>query len=215
MSRLIVGLTVLAALAGASTTAAPVPVHLMPKEPPLYFPTRVGAKWVYQYGEEGRHGVFGEILLTLSVTAVERTDRGVFVTVTRHEPNGESFLDQKVLVTREGLEYVAGDQGEPVSPRCVLKIPCVVGEKWKSDRSTEDFVRKWEYTALGTEEVKVPAGKFTAVGVRTRCVSGRRGDWPLIGSSADDWYAPGVGVVRVQYNPCFTPSSLLLKSFTP
>ena len=99
MSRLFVGLTVLTLLAGVSTTAAPVPVHLMPKEPPLYFPTRVGAKWVYQYGEEGRHGVFGEILLTLSVTAVERTDRGVLVTVTRHEPNGESFLDQKVLVS--------------------------------------------------------------------------------------------------------------------
>ena len=40
----IVGLAVAIPLAGA-----PVPTHLMPKDPPLAFPTCVGTKWVYDH----------------------------------------------------------------------------------------------------------------------------------------------------------------------
>jgi hypothetical protein len=206
MSRPVVGLSVLALLVGASTTAAPVPVHLMPKEPPLYFPTRVGAKWVYQVGKEE---------LTLSVTAVERTERGTLVTVTNHRPGGNTFIAKKMLVTPTSVTQVEGSEGKLDSPWCWLKSPCAVGEKWESDCSTENFVQKWQCTALGTEEVEVPAGKFTAVRVHTTHKSVARNGQPcfFLDSTSDEWHAPGVGVVKEErQHPEF---SKVLKSFTP
>jgi hypothetical protein len=217
MSRLLVGLTLLTPLVGATTTAAPVPVHLMPK---LYFPTRVGAKWVYQVRENE---------WTLSVTAVEQVDDGTLVSVTNHRPNGKSFLDEKMLVTRGGLTQVETSEGKLGSPWCRLKIPCIVGEKWESDCSNEFFVQKWECTTLGTEEVEVPAGKFTAVRVRSVLVSEAREvpsslpgginphlmQLPRIHLPAPKlvaWYASGIGLIKSEQD---SRCVWLLKSFRP
>lgn len=205
MSRLYIGLAVLVPFIGATTTAAPIPRK--PKEPPLYFPTRVGAKWVYQIGEKDE--------LTLSVTAVEKTDAGLLVSVTKHRPGGKTFLDKKMLVAPTGVTQVEGFDGKLESPWCWLKIPCVVGEKWESDCSNDLFVQKWECTVLGTEEVEVPAGKFTAVKVSSKLVAARRdrGPFPNIDISQVEWYAPGVGVVKVEPNRPARPQ--VLKSFIP
>ncbi|VTR93235.1 Uncharacterized protein OS=Meiothermus silvanus (strain ATCC 700542 / DSM 9946 / VI-R2) GN=Mesil_1810 PE=4 SV=1: DUF3108 [Gemmata massiliana] len=205
MLRLFAGLAALVPLMWSTTAAAPVPKHLM-KEPPLYYPTRVGAKWVYQIGKEE---------LVLSVSAVEPTDTGLLVSITNHRPNGRTFLDQKMLVTPAGVTQIESFEGKLDSPWCWLKIPCVIGQKWESDCSNDVFVQKWECTTLGTEEVEVPAGKFTAVRVHTKLVVTRREGGPLpIGSviSSVEWYAPGVGVVKVEPSP---GSTRVLKSFTP
>jgi hypothetical protein len=212
MSRLLVGLTLLGLLMGATTSAAPVPTHLMPK---LYFPTRVGGKWVYQIGKDER---------TLSVSAVEQADDGTLVSVTNHLPNGISFLDEKMLVTRGGLTQIESSQGKLESPWCRLKIPCVVGERWGSDCSNDFFMQKWECTTLGMEEVEVPAGKFTAVRVRSVLVSEAR-ELPsripgainpprihLPVPSTVSWYAPGIGLVKREQR---NAPSWVLKSFTP
>ncbi|MBA4065808.1 MAG: hypothetical protein C0501_19235 [Isosphaera sp.] len=188
---------------GAAATAAPVPVHLMPKEPPLYFPTRVGAKWVYQWGERE---------LTQSVTAVERTDAGSLVTVTGHRPDGTTFTDQKVLVRQAGLTQVESFLGKLASPRCWLKVPCVAGAEWEDDCSTDLVRQKWVRTAVGAEAVEVPAGKFTALRVRNVLVVDRRGlHLPVLDIGYDGWYAPGVGLVRSEERP---GNAMVLKSFT-
>ena len=205
MSRAIIGLMVLAPLALA--TAAPIPVHLMPKQPPLYFPTRVGAKWVYQGGEKQEW--------TFSVTAVEKTEAGAVVSVTQHRPDGRTFLDKKMLVSPAGVTQVETFEGKLASPWCWLKLGATTGERWESDCSTENFVQKWQCTVQGTEEIEVPAGKFTAVRVRSVLVSERRGGgpFPAIDISAVEWYAPGVGVVRVDRS--VGAPSWKLKAFTP
>lgn len=211
MPRLLVGLTVLTLIGGGG--AAPVPTHLLPKEPPPYFPLRVGAKWVYQ---DGTKGVFGDIEWTLSVAAIERTDAGLLVTVTTHGADGETSLHQKVLVAPAGLEYVEGSRGKPASPQRMLKSPCVAGAQWESDYSTENFVQKWQCTALGTEEVEVPAGKFTAARVRTKLEWSPRGGKPFdtVSRSFVEWYAPGVGVVKIEDEHTGRPP-WVLKSFIP
>jgi hypothetical protein len=45
--RLVISAVLLLGLL-AFAPAAPVPKHLMPKDPPLTFPTTVGTKWVYE-----------------------------------------------------------------------------------------------------------------------------------------------------------------------
>ena len=213
MSRLLVGLAVLALLVGATTTAAPVPVHLMRKGPPLYFPTWVGAKWVY---EDGTKGVFGDINWTFSVTAVEETDAGALVTIAEHRSDGKTSLHQKVLVTPAGLADVGDSRCRPASPQWMLKIPCEVEAKWEVDYSSEDFKHTGHCDVLGTEEVEVPAGKFTAVRVRSTRVSGPRGGGPFAGieRTCDEWYAPRVGIVKREYLR-LGQAPYVLKSFTP
>jgi len=206
MSRTTLGLTLLFLPILAAATAAPVPNHLRRKEPTLYFPTRVGAKWVYQ-GDDKREW-------TLSVTAVEDTDAGKLVSVTRHLPNGETSFEKKMLVTPTRLTQIEGYDGKLKSPWCWLKLPFTKGNSWESDCSSEHFEQKWKCSIVGTEEVEVAAGKFTAIGVRTTLVSR-----PLNGgihfgpSSSVKWYAPGVGVVKDDGGK--NRSSWELKSFTP
>src|SRR5579872_908435 len=60
MARL---LTVLVGFAVAIplVLAAPVPAHLMPKEPPLAFPTRPGTTWVYEGIDDERTVVISAV----------------------------------------------------------------------------------------------------------------------------------------------------------
>jgi hypothetical protein len=187
-------------------------MHLYPKDPPPYFPTWVGAKWVYLTGVVG---VFGEQEETRSVTAVEWTTSGVLVTVSKHESDGKTSLHEKVLITSAGLKYVEGYMGKPASPQCMLKVPSTDGEKWEADYSVDYHEHKQECTSLVTEKVEVPAGRFTAVRVRVQTYLRDFIPGGLLhgGTCKEDiWYAPGVGVVKIEYGPS---STWVLKSFTP
>src|SRR5687768_3049115 len=73
--------------------AAPVPRHLFP-QPPAYFPTRVGDRWVMEYETSG------EDTPPYVVTAVEDAGRAKVVTV------GRELRFDKVLP--EGKYWVAG-----------------------------------------------------------------------------------------------------------
>ena len=64
MIRPLAGALVLAA-STCIAPAAPVPTHLMPKEPPPFFPTKVGAKWVWQSGGREDAEVVTEVLSDL------------------------------------------------------------------------------------------------------------------------------------------------------
>ena len=78
-------------------------------------------------------------------------------------------------------------------PYCLLKLPHKVGDKWGGDKETGEPM-----TVAGkVEAVKVPAGTFEAI---------RVDQGPLTSS----WYAPGVGLVKYDYNG----NKQELKSFT-
>src|SRR5262245_54660422 len=62
--------------------AAPVPSHLKPKNPPLFFPTKVGAKWVYRTGD---------LEETFVVTVVAEAGGTKVVTVVEVAADGQRY----------------------------------------------------------------------------------------------------------------------------
>jgi DUF3108-like len=69
--------------------------------------------------------------------------------------------------------------------------------------------RKVKFKAVGEEEVEVPAGRFKAVRVeQVEEVRGRP-------TRAEEWYAPGVGLVRRVSHQGAIRQVVELQSFTP
>jgi hypothetical protein len=92
----------------------------VPKERPKganeqYYPTAVGAEWVYVDGNQE---------YTEEVTAVQEEDGAKVVTVVLHRGGGRpSFESKKVLVSDKGLFEIASG-GMPLDkPECFLTNP--------------------------------------------------------------------------------------------
>jgi len=147
----------------AATLAAPVPKA---KAPPLYFPTTVGATWVYE-----RDG--GEEAVTVS--AVEKDGDDLVVTRTSADKRGIKY--GTVVVSADGLrqprELADGKVG------WVLKTTVRDGDSW-------DVPDGGKRTVHGPEEVEVPAGKYQALRVV----------WERDGETVTSWYAPDMGEVK-------------------
>lgn len=145
-------------------TAAPVPKGAEQK--PLYFPTAVGAKWVYETP--------GGELESAVVSAVQKGDDGS-LTVSRTGADGTRVAYSDVIVSAAGLR-----QQRDAADRLgwVLKATAKAGDSWDSPEGKR--------TVSGPEEVKVPAGTFNALRV----------DWEQSGASHTSWYAIGVGEVK-------------------
>jgi hypothetical protein len=170
------------ALLGTSAVAAPVPKA---KVNPYYFPTTVGAKWVYET-PDGKDET--------AVVAVVEKDGDDFV-VSRETGTGNRSAYTKMVVSADGLrqerEFTGGKLG------WVLKANVKDGDSW-------DMPEGGKRTVHGPEEVEVPAGKFTALRV----------EWENSGGKYSSWYAPGVGEVkRVMKRGETETVSRALKSF--
>lgn len=150
-------------------------------------------------------GGVGDQEMTEAVSGFKRKGEVAVVTVVAVEPSGTYPL-QTVAVSTDGLtrlEYV-GEKFDPPVP--LLKLPARVGARWAV--KTEFLATAWAgtRTVQGEEEVRVPAGTFTAVKVEwDNIVDGRpRG-------KTTSWYAPGIGLVKAD----FGTSTKVLKKFTP
>jgi hypothetical protein len=146
--------------------AAPLPREI---QAPLYFPTTVGAKWVYlkDNGQEER----------IEVSEVEKTGEGWIVS--RSGTHGNAIVYSKVKVTLAGLSKDLENGDDKPAVDWVLKSNVRSGESWEAPDGTKRTIRD-------PEAVVVPAGKFTAVRVETE--SG--------GTTTVSWYAAGVGEVK-------------------
>lgn len=98
------------------------PAQPAPKiEPPLYFPTKVGTKWVQSTPDGER---------TFEVTAVEEKDGATLVVVTQVVGRWRQVC-QVVSVSERGLYRVeASDQILLLPPLCVLLLPHKPGDSW-------------------------------------------------------------------------------------
>lgn len=138
-----------------------------PNPDALYFPTTVGAKWVYEVGE-------GELESCVLAAIVKD---GNDLIVTREGVDGTRTVYSKMIVSKEGLrqerDVAAGKVG------WVLKAKVPAGTSW----DTPEVEKR---TVHGPEEVSVPAGKFTALRVT----------WEHNGSKYASWYAPGIGEIK-------------------
>jgi hypothetical protein len=179
--------------------AAPLPKEV--RHPSVYFPTKVGATWVYQWTDDEGLDHEDESL----VTAVEFR-AGVAVVSEGFTDNDGSHALKKYAVSGKGLSLV-WEQGTEVEPaNCLLNYPLVNGASWKQTiRVGAD-----EYTATRTahwpEPVDVPAGTYAAIRVEweTPYADGTK-------YRQTEWYAPDVGLVKLM-----SPSRVVvLKSFTP
>jgi hypothetical protein len=189
--------------------AAPIPPG---GEQPLYYPAEVGAKWVWEFSSGGTR--------TLIVTDVKDEDSAKVVTVGEVAKDGKTTYFATMRVSVGGLFEVGTRVLRREAPLCELKLPHKDGAKWEVVSKTEQNLRvggtfrdeeTWQFTATGPEEVKVPAGTFTAI--RVKAV--RASESPRV-----YWYAPQVGLVKAQFESRLgakkpTVEETVLKSFTP
>lgn len=165
MTRIAAGLALLAGTA-LSAPAAPVPKDA--GKTPLYFPTTVGTKWVY----EDPRGEDEEV----EVYEVEKDGDSVVVGRRRV---GETIPYTKMVVSADGLRQNRPNADGEEAEVWVLKTKLKAGESWK----VADGGKR---TVHGPEEVKVPAGKYQALKVV----------WESDNETRTSWYAPGVGEVK-------------------
>ncbi|MFM8274984.1 MAG: hypothetical protein ACKODX_22005 [Gemmata sp.] len=168
----------------ALALAAPVPKGAGANA--VYFPTAVGARWVYQRPDRADE--------TAEVTAVEKD--GDALVVSRKGADGTATVYAKMIVSADGLrqerELTDGKVG------WVLKAGLKPGDSWEvPDGGTR--------TVHGPELLEVPAGTFTCLRVV----------WKRADGTLTSWYAPGVGEVKRVEKPDGENERVLrtLKSF--
>ncbi len=164
--------------------AAPVPTHLFPKEPRFAFPTKVGTTWVYE--------VFGKEQ-TLVISQSEDKPKGKLVTTEWVQADGKRTPHMVHLVTAEGVFMMAEVGEEYATPWCKIKFPHREGQSWKTETSRGP--NRLNITATTTagpvEQVKLPAGEFTAARVNCEFSFGVGPPIKTIW-----WYADGLGQIQ-------------------
>jgi hypothetical protein len=187
------------ALCAALIPAAPVPKPPA-KAPAYYYPTKPGAKWVYDTPS-------GEQVFVVS--KVE--DRKGTKVVTTEIANGKNRTPFEVAeVSAAGLVETDCPTGRLDPPIVRLKAPFKAGDSWAYDSPGGGGTPtiKATCTVAGVEQIKVPAGTFEAVKVNVEYALKDGARRVLV-----DWYAPNVGLVRKADGE--GKNIWLLKSFTP
>ncbi len=175
-----------------------------------YFPLNAGDQWVYRTENDG--------LLKFKVTGRERVG-GFDTTVVSHNVPGFAAFEQvRFVADARALRQVPGADAGPVlqaiGPLDVMHFPLTPREHFvqidttldsgvdvDGDGRTDALTIRSEVTMVGFEPARVEAGLFPRTAhLRTQVVQS------VVGSSSgvrstytatlDDWYAPGVGLVR-------------------
>jgi hypothetical protein len=189
MARL---LSALLGLIGAiPLAAAPVPDHLMQKDPPLAFPTKVGTKWVYEVGDE---------TWVIVISKVEEKDGAKLVTTERVHEDGRREPLTVESISEEGMSIISASGLDYDKPWPFVKLPYREGWTWEVKVMWSDRIGfRGTMTAGPWEKVRVPAGEFTAA----RIEEDRGKDCKV-----SSWFVHRVGLVQ-------RGNDWKLKSFTP
>ena len=191
MSRCVGTVAFLSLTLPFAVPAAPAPE---PVAGTLFYPTTVGTKWVYWDGE-------GHIHFTIS--RVVEKDGQKFITVEQVLTSGRRWAAEVIGVSEKGLVQTQAGSRQLDPPLYLLKLPCRKGDRWQVTPKAPETT-----TTAYPEQVRVPAGEFTAIRVETT----ERGETP--GNRAR-WFAPGVGTIKWRYNVNGKTRERLLTSFTP
>jgi hypothetical protein len=186
MIRLLTALLSLVTLASFAPTA-PVPKHLMPKDPPLTFPTAVGTKWVYEIPNGGEQ--------TIVISAVKEEKDGAKVVTMEYVDAGKRNPYQVRRVSSQGVFVLADSGREYVEPLCIVRFPHREGNTWAAN----PHQLKGRRVAGPFEKVRVPAGEYSAARITWETDDGQTGT---------NWYVDGIGLVK-------GTDYMKLKSFTP
>ncbi|HEX4607414.1 MAG TPA: hypothetical protein VH092_04335 [Urbifossiella sp.] len=174
LTVLVVGLVV------AAAEAQTLPVAPTPREVVHYFPTQVGAKWVYLSGDEE----------VIEVATKAQPKDGTTVVSIELQARGAALGTWQLAISAEGVDQLGVMQAVFDSPHCLLKVKARPGDRWEV-REEKVFDFRATYTARGEEVVEVPAGRFRVLKVEKTVVfeSGAA-------RMSATYFAPGVGVVK-------------------
>jgi len=186
---------VILVVAMASGFAAPVPKGLTAAD---LFPLQMGNKWEYVDAK-------GQPSHVEEVTGIEEKDGAKVITVTRSR-NGTAAMKSVYRVDKEGVSRVSVGPLEYSPPLLFVKPTVKEGEKWTAKLSIGKSDAEYEITVGKAEEIKVPAGTFTAIPVRQQNLR-NKSSAPL-----EYWFAPNVGLVKSGTTRGLTTD---LKAFTP
>jgi hypothetical protein len=190
-------LVLLALFLAAPGGAAPVPTHLMEKDPGSYYPTRVGATWVYQRPDGSE--------LTEVVSSVEDDKDGAKLVTVEFLQGERKFPGAIIRVSKQGLSRPKIRTSEYTEPFPLLKLPARVGDKWEYSVT---FKPGGTVSETGTktigEPVEIEAGgvKYKTIHVITKSSNNP--------NEIHSYYAPGVGLIKQTGS-----GEVTLKSFTP
>jgi hypothetical protein len=168
-----------------------------------FFPLAKGTKWEYvMKGAE-------EVEWKQEVTDVSEPKKGERAVVTTTTSVGGQTLTAKHSADDGAVyEHTRGRQ-ELAAPLVMLKLPLKAGSKWTEKYKYGGTDATSDYEVKEAEEVKTPAGKYTAYPV-VQSIS-----TPLGKSTITNWYADGVGMVKQEIRAFGKPDVIELKAFTP
>lgn len=156
---------------------------------PSYFPLAVGATWTRR-GDDGAQvavRVVGpKVVGSVRCAVVEtKSSRPVAERITR---NCYLASEHQVLVIE-----TEGARGPVVlvPPRPLMLLPPAAGKKWAWRPKNSPNITVTDQWVL-EEEVRVPAGRFRAW--KLHSVAKQRD----VTFTIDTWYAPGVGIVKIE-----------------
>lgn len=161
----------------------PSGIHADEQGPALYFPTTVGAKWIYDLdGKEESE----------TLTAIESKGMAIVATIQRIDEFGKK-REYKMRLSKDGLFQLSGvGFATKHGPSCRLKLPHKPGQQWEAYTGARGG-GFGTLTAFGPEKIKVPAGEFEVIRVETLFPQLDGDD--VIGKF---WYAPRVGLVKYE-----------------
>ena len=176
-----------------------------------FFPIEVGTKWVYQ---------IGKVEETRVVTKAEKIGDATFLSIGRMLVCGAVVPYDQVKLTAKELSQTpipASDVLTPsidqVTPAVLLRLPPNAGDKWDYEMvdSRPFGIREKGTISVGpTEEIEVPAGKFSAIRIETTV--GILRATPLMKPVRTVyWYSPGLGMVKKVFSD---DRIVVLKSFS-
>jgi hypothetical protein len=170
-----------------------------------YFPTTVGDRWVTEMQYKSGTSEYTEV-----VTAVEKKDGGLVVTVGRESDGKLLPQTSDVRVTNKGLFRMSLLGTMYDEPYCILKLPLKPGESWTSQVSSGGTVTStFKYKAIKEETVEVPAGKFKAFRIEVEIDNRGQPAKSVI------WYDARLGAVKMEHDSGDSSYMRVLKSFKP
>jgi len=159
----------------AATPGAPVPKHLMPKDDPFCYATRVGDR---------HESVLDNVTLRYVVTEADKTKEGLQVRLEQEAPGAKRTHAETVFVSERGVKVVEYNGRKLNPPFWWVKLPHAANNSW-----TDAFGEQtWTGKTVGWEDVDVPAGTYRAIHVQ-HIEPGARG-------TTSYWFAPGMGCIK-------------------
>ena len=164
---------------------------------PDYFPLIAGR--ILEYRDELEAGSSWKLEILKTSATDKRTSARCRWTA--EGPRGKRSW--KTTLSRDGSWMRRGELFLPIPAETLFPIPAAVGKKWRYGR--------WEYE-VASLDAQVDLGP--EAGVPTNISGCLLVAWHFDEGSGENYYAPGIGLVKAASNDEQYPFSLLLRGFS-